>query len=274
MAQSKRAPRPADLPDYDDPPVNEVVIGIQFDHTTITGAHVGLFWEKLRHEFPKVSEQPPLEPRIESFQPRRYSAPILDFAFWRGSRHWLTSEDDVHVIQIQADRFVYNWRRGPHNAIYPHFEVLQEKFWVIAEEWSAFLKGMGNTLKLTQWEVSYINHILTPDGHPTLADVLSFWGEELDYAMGGDAEAGRMEAQKILTENNSPWARMYVNITTAIRFDQTPLIAFELTVRGPPGDGDAWASAHDRLFKGRHQIVTAFDALTTRKMHTIWGKRE
>ena len=274
MAQSRVAARPADLPNYDNPPVNEVVIGIQFDRMAITGAHIGLFWGDLRDEFPKASEQPPLERRIESFQPLRFSAPILDVSSWPGSRHWLTSEDDVQLIQIQADRLLYNWRRGPHNATYPHFESLQEKFWSIAEKWSAFLKGIEKILKLTQWEVSYINHILMAD-QLDLADVLSFWGGQLDYAMGGAAEAGRMEAQRILTENNSPWARMYVNITTGIRADQIPLIAFELTVRGPPpGGADAWHATHDRLFKGRHQIVTAFDALTTEKMHALWGKRK
>jgi uncharacterized protein (TIGR04255 family) len=274
MAQSRAVTRPADLPDYNNPPVNEVVIGIQFNPTAITGAHIGLFWEGLRDEFPKASEQPPLESRIESFQPHRFSAPVLELSSWRGSRHWLTSEDDVQLIQIQADRLFYNWRRGQNNATYPHFESLQERFWSVAEKWSAFLKEIEKPLRLTQWEVSYINHILTPGGQPTLADVLSFWGGELDLAMGGPAEAGRMEAQKILTENNSPWARMYINITTAIRGDQIPLIAFELTVRGPPGDEDAWNVTHDRLLKGRHQIVTAFDALTTEKMHAIWGKRK
>jgi hypothetical protein len=67
---------------------------------------------------------------------------------------------------------------------------------------------------------------------------------------------------------------MYINITTGIRVDQTPLIAFELTVRGPPEGEDAWDITHERLFNGRHQIVTAFGALTTEKMHAIWGKRK
>lgn len=266
--------RPVDLPDFDDPPVNEVVIGIQFNQTAITGAHVGLFWGELRGEFPNVSEQPPLEPRIEFLQRRRFSAPRLEFASWPGSRYWLTSEDDVQLIQVQSDRLLYNWRRGAHNATYPHFEALQGKFWSIAEKWSDFLKKEGLSLAITQWEVTYINHILTPDDQPTLADALSFWGEELDHAMGGAAEAGRMEAQRILAEDGSPWARMYVNITTGLRTDQVPLIAFELTVRGPPGSEDIWDMTRDRLFKARHQIVTAFDVLTTPKMHAIWRKRK
>ena len=264
---------PAGLPDYDDPPVNEVVVGVQFNQTAITGAQIGLFWEELRDEFPKVSEQPPLEPRIEFLQSQRLSASRLEFRSWHGSRYWLTSEDDVQLIQVQSDRLLYNWRRGPNDAAYPRFEALQEKFWEIVGKWSDFLKKEGQTPALSQWEVTYINHILTPEGQPTLADVLSFWGEQLDRALGGAAEAGRLEAQRILTENNAPWARMYVNVTTGIRFDRVPLIALELTVRGPSGDEDAWEMTRNRLFQARSKIVTAFDTLTTPKMHAIWGKR-
>jgi uncharacterized protein (TIGR04255 family) len=265
--------RPADLPDYEDPPVNEVVIGIQFEPTTLTGAHVGLFWEELRGEFPQTSEQPPLEPKIEAFEGSRFSAPTFQFASWRASRHWLISADEVHLIQIQADRLFYNWRRGPHNAPYPHFEAIQERFWNIAEKWSAFLKKEEQILRLTQWEVTYINHILTPGGKPTLADVLSCWSEQIDRALGGSVNGGRLEAQKVLTADTSPWARMYVNITTAIRSDQAPLIAFELTVRGTPEGEDMWETTRGRLFEGRRRIVTAFDTLTTPKMHAIWGRK-
>jgi len=266
--------RPAGLPDYDDPPVNEVVIGIQFEPTTLTGAHVGLFWEEIRSEFPKASEQPVLEPRIEVLEPPHFSAPKFELTSWRGSRHWLISADDVQLIQIQADRLFYNWRRGPHNAPYPHFEALQERFWNIAEKWSTFLIKEEQKLRLTQWEVSYINHILTPDGKPTLSDVLSCWSGQLDQALGGPADIGRIEAQRVLTANNSPWARMYVNITTAIRSDQNPLIAFELTVRGTPEGEDMWETTRAGFFEARSRIVTAFDTLTTPRMHAIWGKRK
>jgi uncharacterized protein (TIGR04255 family) len=268
------ATRPADLPDYDDPPVNEVVIGIQFEPTSFTGAHIGLFWENLRGEFPKVTEQPFLEPKIEALQPPHFSAPTLQFPSWRGSRHWLVSADGVQLIQVQADRLLYNWRRGPNNAPYPHFEVLQQRFWNIADKWADLLKKEAQNLRLTQWEVTYINHILTPDGQPTLGDVLSCWSGQLDQALGGPADVGRMEAQRILTANTSPWARMYISITTAIRSDQVPLIAFELTIRGAPQGEDIWETTHGRLFEARRQILTAFDTLTTPKMHAIWGKRK
>jgi uncharacterized protein (TIGR04255 family) len=266
--------RPVDLPNYNNPPVSEVVIGIQFNQMAITGAHIGLFWQGLRDEFPKASEHPSLEPKIEFLQPLRFSAPRLEIASWHGSRYWLTAEDDVQLIQVQSDRLLYNWRRGPRNAAYPHFEALHEKFRSIAENWSNFLKKEGQTLALTQWEVTYINHILMPEGQPTLADALSFWGGELDHALGGAAESGRIEAQRILTEDSLPWARMYVSITTGVRVDQVPLIALELTVRGPPGEKETWETTHDRLLRARRQIVMAFDTLTTPKMHAIWGRQK
>jgi uncharacterized protein (TIGR04255 family) len=266
--------RPADLPDYDDPPVNEVIIGVQFAKIAITGAHIGLFWQELRDEYPTIEEHPPLESRLESFQPPRFALPMFGLVSWPGSRHWLISEDQVDLVQIQQDRLVYNWRRGPGNAHYPHFEALQEKFWAITNKWRTYIQNMGQVLDLTQWEVTYINHILRPEGQPKLADALSFWGAGLDQAMGGPADAGRMEAQRILTEAGTPWARMYVSVTTGMRPDQVPLVTFELTVRGPPENEDSWDRMRNQLLNARRQIVTAFDTLTTPEMHAVWGKRK
>lgn len=268
--------RPADLPDYDAPPVNEVVIGVQFARTAITGAHVGLFWEGLRDEYPNAVEQPPLDPQIESFEPQRFVFPGVGIAAWPGSRHWLISEDQVHLVQVQADRLLYNWRRGPNNSAYPRFEVLYENFKKAADNWSNYLTKIGQSLILTQWEVTYINQIFSPDeSPPQLGEILTFWGSELESAMGGHAETGRMEAQRVLSDDNGvPWARMYINVGTGIRPDQVRLISFELTVRGPPANGDnPWDRMQEQLFKARRQIVIAFDALTTPKMHTTWGKR-
>jgi uncharacterized protein (TIGR04255 family) len=275
VAQHRVSTRPADLPDYENPPVNEVVIGIQFEQTAITGAHIGMFWAQMRDEFPKAFEQPPLDRRIENFEPQRFSPQIVEFSqVWRGSRHWLTSVDDVHLIQIQNDRLVYNWRRRSDNAVYPHFEELQEKFWQIVEKWSAFLENEKEHLNLTQWELSYINHILTPDGQPTLGEILSFWGEKLNEAMGGAVDAGRIEAQKILRDGDTPWARFFINVTTAVRADQTPLVIFELTVRGSPGNGEGvWDITRNRIFQARRRIVSAFDTLTTEGMHALWGRQ-
>ena len=267
--------RPTDLPDYEDPPVNEVVIGVQFARTAITGAHAGVFWEQLRDRFPNTAEQPPLDPQIEFFEPFRFQLPTFGITAWPGSRHWFISDDQVDLVQVQSDRFLYNWRRGPNNAPYPHFEALYERFRTIADQWSEYLNALGLPLALTQWEVTYINHIFGPHhSTPRLGEVLTFWGEALEHAMGGHADTGRMEAQRVLTEpDGRPWARMFVALGSGVRADQVPLISFELTVRGPPANENPWERMEDQLFRARRQIVTAFDLLTTPEMHALWSKR-
>ena len=162
----------------------------------ITGAHVELSGKRCGLNFRRPPSDRLSNPGSKFCQPLRFSAPMLQFGPWHGSRHWFTSEDDVQLIQIQADRLIYNWRRGPNNATYPHFEALQDKFNEIGEKWDGFLANRGQKLRITQWEVSYINHILTPEGRPALADAVSFWGAELNEAIGGLLDAARLEAQR------------------------------------------------------------------------------
>jgi hypothetical protein len=49
--------RPIDLPDFTNPPVTEVVLGVQFNSIErFLAPHVGLFWQRLVPEFPDVEE--------------------------------------------------------------------------------------------------------------------------------------------------------------------------------------------------------------------------
>ena len=97
-------PRPANLPDYDSPPVNEVVVGVQFERLPVTGADIGAYWVGIRDRFPEVSEQIALGPRLENFVDP--SPPMLpSFAMARAeSRFWFTTSDQVELLQLQPDR--------------------------------------------------------------------------------------------------------------------------------------------------------------------------
>ncbi|HME67289.1 MAG TPA: hypothetical protein VKG61_20545, partial [Streptosporangiaceae bacterium] len=59
--------RPDDLPDYHNPPVDEVVIAVQFE--PIKGFlenHIQEFWRTVRADYPIAQIQPRLEGPIES----------------------------------------------------------------------------------------------------------------------------------------------------------------------------------------------------------------
>lgn len=59
--------RPPDLPDFNAPPVIEVVVGVQFPTIDeLCTAHVGAFWQRMRAEYPGVQDMPPLPAVYES----------------------------------------------------------------------------------------------------------------------------------------------------------------------------------------------------------------
>ena len=71
--------RPDNLPDFNDPPVAEVVLGLQFNPLTkFRSVHIGALWEHFRDNFPKVSEHPPLQQMFETLGTRPTSGTVLD----------------------------------------------------------------------------------------------------------------------------------------------------------------------------------------------------
>ncbi|MGD0539783.1 MAG: TIGR04255 family protein, partial [Verrucomicrobiota bacterium] len=66
--QSTVPPRPKHLPDFDNPPVVETVLSVQFEPlSSIQTAHLGLLWDEYRGTFPKSEDRPPLDPVVEQF---------------------------------------------------------------------------------------------------------------------------------------------------------------------------------------------------------------
>ena len=54
-------PRPTGLPDYEHPPVDEVVLGLGFESILgLAQPHIGLLWSRLREQFPTVRDVVPL----------------------------------------------------------------------------------------------------------------------------------------------------------------------------------------------------------------------
>ncbi len=143
------------LPEFADPPVLEVVVGIQFDRLQLlqTG-HFGQFWEGIKEAFPTSQDAPPLPDlnMTASLTIEVLSLPPL-------RRMMLISSDNRYVIQVQDTRFHLNWRETK-DTVYPRFNAIFERF---KEYWGAFesfvrLAGLGS-LKVKGYELTYVNHI-------------------------------------------------------------------------------------------------------------------
>jgi uncharacterized protein (TIGR04255 family) len=121
---------------FERPPVVEVVCGVLFGALAgLRTAHVGVFWEQIRQEFPSVDEAPPLAPVIET----QDLSPSLEIAVGLVPplpRTWFQTADGHRLVQLQRDRFVYNWRRkSPDDGDYPSYDVVIVEF---ERLWSAF----------------------------------------------------------------------------------------------------------------------------------------
>ncbi len=96
------------------PPIHEVIVALYFKSPLINfrSEHVGLFWQKIKHDFPTVQQQPP------SMSPLP-DAPDADGVFPM-PRYWFISHDKISLIQIQNNAFILNWRRLGNNE-YPRY---------------------------------------------------------------------------------------------------------------------------------------------------------
>ena len=174
-----------DLADFDNPPVVETVLSVQFERlAAMRSVHFGLFWQRVKDEFPNTQEHPALAPVMElpdepvtqvqlRFETREtYPLP----------RAWLLNSGGSEVMQIQDDRFIKNWRKAAPNAEYPHYTpVIKPAFNRDFERFRTFVadEKLGE-IKVTQCEVTYVSHIIAGEGWSKgdeIDKIFTFWKE-------------------------------------------------------------------------------------------------
>lgn len=266
--------RPADLPDYERPPIDEVAIGVQFPAIDgFNDLHVGLFYARVREDYPRAESRPRVDSPIETFTGET-PLPAFTFQFQMErpkGRAWLISADDQYLIQVQDTQFLCNWRRREGD--YPHFDALLERFWKAYKEFEAHLSHEGlSVLSVQQIEVTYINWI--PDLpasaflRPGSASSISIPG------VGPEAESQDWIARYLVNDESKPIARLYAQCQSVVRAVPIPSpgIQFSLVFRAPLLE----AATNDRLSSlmelGRNTIVRTFTDLTTSQSHTHWGR--
>ena len=267
--------RNAALPDYENPPVIEVVCGAQFEPLKgFTSTAFGTFWQTVRKEYPRAEDQPPLSPVIEKpdvTQTQPFSAsltPPLRRVFLIGAQpNWL--------VQIQEDRFLHNWRKLSDEDVYPHYPEVSKRFW---SAWSRFcrfcLSEEIERPRVKQLEMTYVNHIAEGEGWENLSEIGAVFPDvswRHARAFLPSPESLQWASTFILPDAQG---RMHVAIRRALRVkDNAPVLLCELTVRGAPASNDDKAMA-TWFDLAREWIVRAFADLASHKIQTeVWRRR-
>jgi uncharacterized protein (TIGR04255 family) len=163
--------RPADLPDFDMPPLTEVALSLQFQPIARLGfVDLGPLSDQFRPPFERVEYHPPLAPVFETFGLRQGMVQTLHLGTGMTiPRLWLINKGGNELLQFQVDRFGHNWRKIEVDNIYPRYEQIRERFEAEVQTLTAFLsqRDLG-ALVPTQCEVTYVNTIgLSGGGDPT-----------------------------------------------------------------------------------------------------------
>jgi uncharacterized protein (TIGR04255 family) len=260
-------------PEFERPPLDEVVLSVQFDPLPgFHAAHLGRYWKSIREQYPHTEDQPPLLPLME--QPIAPAiSPVSVHVGSMGIRAWFLDESKSRIIQLQQGRFVKNWRKLNEADQYPRYKVLVEEF---KREWEGFLAfareeslGMVN---VNQCELTYIDHIepKTADKLGDLDDIFTFQRPRESAAFLPNPEFLSWSAGYKLPGEQG---RLHVVMNPAFRpRDMQIILLMNFTARGVPADKRAesvfgWFDlAHD-------WINGAFGELTDTKMHHAWGKK-
>jgi len=262
--------RPADLPDFSNPPLNEVVVGVQYDpFEGFSAVDYGAVYSLFADEFPVVREQPPLEPRIETFGGSG-TASSAQFDFRPAAlfpRLWFVSESEDRLIQFQDDRFLINWRKTAAEDRYPHFEGVLSEFLQNLTRLQEYYADFEHQLKISQAEVTYINIIPVDD-----FDDLSSW---LNIASHQSAPVSALTFQTeevICDDGKNPTSRFFIELNSVFtKNGKERAFRLNLTYRGRPHPRQE-LDLSEYLLTARKKIVQTFDEVCTDLAKEKWGK--
>ncbi|HJT75631.1 MAG TPA: TIGR04255 family protein [Gemmataceae bacterium] len=267
---------PNPLPEFEQPPLDEMVMGVQFDPLPkFRAAHLGLYWSRIRSQYPHTEDQPPLPSFTEQMEIKpsavSVSATLVGAVL---PRCWFLTESRTELIQLQQDRFLRNWRQLDRTERYPRFGPLAREF---RRSWEGFLTFLGEEglgpARVNQCELTYINNIETDavrEQLGELAGVFTLLRPRGSQQLLPPPEMVSWQVRHKLPEGRG---RLYIEMNPAFRARDLKLVLrLALVARGAPAGGmpdevAAWFDmAHD-------WTVRAFADLTEPGMHELWRKR-
>ena len=157
------------LPSFEQPPVVETVLGIQFKPLSgFCNAHLGAFWKHLGRDWCKLlgkdwtllSDAPTLEPTLERFEGSEAWAPLRSgfrLTADPSARLQIRSATDDAMIQLQNGRLHYNWL-GTRGGDYSRYKSVRPRFDELLRGFTGFVstEALGKLVP-NQWEITYVN---------------------------------------------------------------------------------------------------------------------
>lgn len=254
------------FPVFDSPPVVETAVGVEFSPLAKWDIPAfGLYWSTVRKRYPEAKTQYVLgRPEVAPFL-MLPPVPRCQFLDRTGSR----------LIQVQGDRFFYNWQRNTADVEYPHYDMLRPVF---KDEWSGLTSFMEaqeiGFPEVQTCEVTYVNQIEHGAGWNDLGDlaqVVTCWGALPLPESLSEQQVVALNATYRMEEGEG---MLTFQLHNAVRnSDGKPVLQLALSSRGRPR-----SSSIDDVLQwldlGHSTVVRSFAHFTTSRMHEIWKRKD
>ena len=266
-------------PKFSRPPLFEQAISVVFERLeAFTIGDFGAFWAAVSDTFTSTEAQPLIEAAVEQFSEFRPSAVTFQIIPHEELPRcvYRTANGD-ESIQIQRDRFVFNWSHAGGGE-YPHFEATKQRFDEMFDRFHAYCESRElGPIVVRQCELTNVNIVPL---------------EDLGGSFTGASEAFRMPAvgqldkslepetvtlqQRFIIrdEVGKPAGRLHLSLYPVKQQEDSSSLAlrFELTARSVPDIGSNGVESFFTL--ARSAINAAFVANTTEWAHSFWGMED
>jgi uncharacterized protein (TIGR04255 family) len=256
------------LPSYKKPPIDEVVSGLRFHPSQgLTIPHIGLIWDLFRKDYPNIQLAPPIfDPQGQFPLEAQTGLPL--------PRTLFINKSDDQLIQLQVNRFYFNWRR--RGTSYPRYPYVIKEFEKLFDFVKTFFERFElGVLKPVEYELTYINQIPKGQGWDTIDDL---------PRLIPDFNWRPLTRRFLPTPEKVSWATSFhlpesrgdlkVNLKQGTRIlDKVPVLLLELKASGPSISTDKKAMLH--WFDLAHEwIVRGFTDLTAAEAHKLWERED
>lgn len=264
-------------PKFSNPPLVERAVTVAFEKIGLTIGDYGLFWSLLRNEFPLSEAAAPIANEVEQFDGFRpvqgmielIDAGTLPRALFRNS-------DKGELIQLQPDRFSFNWVKAGDEHSYPHSEAVLARFFELLERFVAFLKERNlPELVPTQCEITNVNFIPLKDVGNSFADFATVIRmADIESGANGLKLENQMAGAKYLITDDAGEhvGRVHCLGQPTLRTSNKEVVyRFDITARGAP-IGSGVRGIRRFLDQAVSAVNGAFLANVTQSGRQFWGE--
>jgi uncharacterized protein (TIGR04255 family) len=265
-------------PKFENPPLIERAITVVFTKLeNFSIGDYGLFWSLLRDDFPSSEMAPPVTQELETFEGFKPAPPQVQLLAENAlPRTFFRNPEKGELVQLQPDRFSFNWIKTGTDDRYPNSEPLLERFFQLFDQLTVFVaeRQLGEIVPV-QCELTNVNVIPITDVGETFADVATVIRlPELDRSYGCLRLESQLTASKhlLIDDDERPIGRVHSIAQPAIQADTGDLaFRFDIVARGAPL-GPGVQGVKDFLDRAGSAVNAVFLASVTSSGRQFWGE--